>query len=319
MRIHEYASNGDCNGVHKELRKGVPVDSRDERDYTPLACAASSPQAGEDILQLLIKSGADVNAVVDERRNHSPLDLAARLGDVIKVQCLLDTGADINKVSPKGYTVLINVMYALHDDENLVQVADLLVKNGAQINCETEYGESPLSVASMRGRFDVVKYLLDAGADPSPLEWTPLMKAVALGTSQEVSLLLSDGTAIDGEDSVSRTPVQIAAQVGDARKAALLHEHGCKIDHSGENHETALTIAAANGHIEMMRWLIEHGADLEAVNRMDATALMIAAQSGQTACVELLLKGGGECQSQESIQRERNIINVLRAGRSAVD
>lgn len=292
MEIHRYASQGNCNGVHKELQKGVPVDSRDEQDYTPLACAAGRPEADVEILQLLIKSGADVNAVVGERQKHSPLELAACSGDLKKVQCLLDAGAGVNQVSLKGYTVLINIMYGLHDDENLLPVAELLVKNGAQIDCETEYGESPLSVASMRGRFDVVKYLLDAGAEESPLKWTPLMKAIVFGTVEDVSRLLNECAVRGGEDSYFRTPFHLAAQVGDIRKAELLFEDGCMIDQPGRTGDTALMIAVASGNTEIMCWLIEHGADLEAVNGMDATALMIAAQSGQTACVELLLKAG---------------------------
>ncbi|MDB5347068.1 MAG: ankyrin repeat protein [Schlesneria sp.] len=326
MQIHDYAAQGDLTGVRRELQSGIHVDARDEQDYTPLACAATSPQAGVEMLQLLITSGAEVNLAVNEQR-HFPLELVACSGDVTKVQFLLDAGADINNVSRKGHTVLFKIMYALEDDENLLSVADLLVKNGAQIDSETEYGESPLSMASIQGRFDAVRYLLDAGANSSLLKWTPLMMAVAMGSSKDVFLLLNDGAAIDGEDRFSRTPFQIAVQVGDVRKAALLHEYGCRVDHSGQNRETALTIAAANGHIEMMRWLIEHGADIEAVNGMNSTALMIAAQGGQTACVELLLEAGAVPnrknkfdESAKSMAANEQIVRLLtKAGEDFAD
>lgn len=45
MNIHEYASKGDYEGVRRELERGVPVDSRDGQNHTPLACAAGSPDA----------------------------------------------------------------------------------------------------------------------------------------------------------------------------------------------------------------------------------------------------------------------------------
>src|SRR5262249_11913977 len=158
------------NGVLKELGNGVSVDARDDRDYTALACAVKS-SAGTETLRLLIDAGADVNAAVDHSKSY-PVGMAACAGDLNKVRWLLDAGANINFVSPMGYTVLINVMYSLYDNENLLRVVDSLVTHGAKIDCETDYGESPLSVASIQGRFDAVKYLLDAGADPSPLKWT---------------------------------------------------------------------------------------------------------------------------------------------------
>src|SRR5687768_13478700 len=103
MRIHDYARRGDHDSLRGELQKGVPVDERDDRDYTPLACAARSSQADDAVMKLLIGWGADVNAAVDEAK-HTPLSLAACSGDLSKVNCLLEAGATVNRVSPKGYT-----------------------------------------------------------------------------------------------------------------------------------------------------------------------------------------------------------------------
>ena len=65
MGIHSYASHGDGNGVRGELAKGVPIDARDEQDYTPLAYAVSSAKPNGEALRVLIASEADVNAAVD--------------------------------------------------------------------------------------------------------------------------------------------------------------------------------------------------------------------------------------------------------------
>ena len=59
MRIHDCAARGNIDGVQAELRKGVPVDARDEKDFTPLARAAESLDADEHMLRLLIEAGAD--------------------------------------------------------------------------------------------------------------------------------------------------------------------------------------------------------------------------------------------------------------------
>ena len=291
MKIHDYASQGDREGVRNELSKEVFVDTRNEQDLTPLACAADSPHANEDMLRLLIDAGADVNAAVDRSKSF-PVGLAAGSGSLSKVQYLLNAGANVNCVAPKGYTVLINVMYSLCKSPMLVPMVELLVGHGAQIDCATNYGESPLGVASFQGRFDVVKYLLDAGADPSPLMWTELMEAIALGSCEDVERLLSGTSGLEDRDSCGRTPWLLVSFVGDVKKASGLYSVGVNLEERGRGGDTALMHCAARGNADMLCWLAEVGADIEAVNDAGNTALMLAAQAGSTACAELLLEIG---------------------------
>ncbi len=64
-------------------------------------------------------------------------------------------------------TALIKAIYALHAHDKLVPVVEWLVKNEVNIGRTTDYGEFPLGVSSRLGRFEVVRHLLEAGADPS--------------------------------------------------------------------------------------------------------------------------------------------------------
>ncbi|MCA9108751.1 MAG: ankyrin repeat domain-containing protein [Planctomycetaceae bacterium] len=293
MHIHSFASQGDCDGVRGELAKGVSVDTRDELNFTPLAYAAGSPDANEEMIRLLIDAGADVNAIVDHSRK-CPLGLAVCSGALEKAQVLSDSSADINFVSPQGYTVLIDVVHSLHDDETLVQIVEYLVSNGAEIDCESDYGESPLSVTSHLGRFDAVTYLLDAGADPTPLQWTKLMKAVASETCGEVQRQLDLGGRLDDRDRWDRTPWLLASIVGDVEKAKVIHSAGPNPDDRGRGGDTALMYCAARGHADMLNWLIQIGVAIEAVDEASNTALMLAAQMGHAECVSLLLQSGAD-------------------------
>lgn len=117
MDIHSYASHGDCSGVRGEPAKGVPVDAKNEQDYTPLACALKSDKPDEEVLTVLISSGADVNAAVDHSEK-SPIGIVACSGNIEVVQMFLEADANIQFQSPKGYTVLIDIMYALHDNDS---------------------------------------------------------------------------------------------------------------------------------------------------------------------------------------------------------
>ena len=290
MDIHDYTKFGDIEAVRRELANGTPVDARDDRDFTPLAYSASSSDSDGAMLKLLIDSGADVNAVVDGSKEY-PLGLAACSGSLEKVQLLADAGANVRFVTESGYTVLINIMYRLFNNERLVPMIELLLKLGAETDCVTGYGESPLSVSSHFGRFDAVETLLDAGADPSPLQWTQLMKAVALGTADEVETLLSlDGIRLDERDCWERTPWLLAAVVGDIDKAKLILAAGADLEDRERGGSTALAINATRGNVEMLSWLLDVGADVEAVENAENTVLMLAAQAGEADCVRLLLK-----------------------------
>lgn len=297
MKIHEYAAKGDCNGVRCELARQVAVDARDERDYTPLMIAVENA-ASDEMFQLLVESGANVNSTTDDGE-HTCLELAARTGNLSVAEYLLGCGADIHFQAPKGYSILLNTVFALHDNERLVPMIELLHRHGANSNSASEYGESPLSVASHLGRYDAVRYLLEIGTDPSSLCWTEFMRAVAIGTCDDVTNLLSARSVLHEQDRWDRTPWLLSIVARDLEKAKLLLAAGANINDQDRGGQTALMISATSGETAILLWLIEEGADVEATDGMGKTALMLAAQAGQTESVKLLLKNGADPYRQD--------------------
>jgi ankyrin repeat protein len=291
-KIHEYAAQGDLKGVQKELRQGVKVDARDDRDLTPLAAAAKSPDAGVEMLQLLLSAGANINAAVDSAMTF-PLALAAGSGDLAKVHCLLDAGANVNAATPHGYTPLIMV-FSSSKSERLLPVIDVLVKRGADIDALTSFSESPLTRAIAVGAIDALRYLLDAGAKTDQLIWTPLMMAIVRGNIDDVRSQLGDPQAMTARDSSRRTPWLLSALVGEVEKAKLLRAQGVDLEERGWMGDTALATCARQGHLDMARWLIEEGADVNSADDMGDTLLMSATQAGHVDCVELLLSAGAD-------------------------
>jgi ankyrin repeat protein len=301
MDIHKYAAVGDVAGVLSEIAKGVSVDCRDERDRTPLAVAARSSSATEEVMRILVEKGADVNAVVG-KPDHTPIGYAACSGSQQRVQILLDAGANLNYVTTSGYTVLIDTIYALNSEPELLPMLEYLLSKGVSLECETQYGESPLKTASFFGRFDAVRLLLDHGADPVRLQWTPLMKAVALGNAEDVKKLLDAGSVVSDRirDPSGRTVWLLAAFVGDIEKAKLLYEDGANLEERGRNGVTALIYCAQRNSRDMLDWLLGVGAAIDATDESGTSALIYAAENGTTDCLQSLLTAGANPNQSDS-------------------
>jgi Ankyrin repeats (3 copies)/Domain of unknown function (DUF3471) len=85
---------------------------------------------------------------------------AARKGDAAAVKEFLDKGVNVNAKTRYGATAL---SYAC--DKGHIEVVRLLIERGADVNSkDTFYGEVPLGWALSHGHVEVVKLLLEKGA-----------------------------------------------------------------------------------------------------------------------------------------------------------
>ncbi|MGB0747365.1 MAG: ankyrin repeat domain-containing protein [Magnetospiraceae bacterium] len=256
--------------------------------------AAGCPKAGPEILDCLVKAGADPNftEMVEEFTIGPALATAAQEGSLATVLWLLDHGADIAYQTREGYSALVHAAY--NRSEEGAAILDALIARGADLNLQTQYAESPLSIAAWSGRFSLIRQLLAAGADPAPLRWDALMRAVALGTAAECKAVLDGGAPRDGRDRWERTPFLLAAQTGDVDKAALLLKAGADPEAVSRLGHTALMEAVALNQAALAHWLLQRGASLDSPLSTAPTPLMIAAENGAVDCVHVLLNHGAD-------------------------
>jgi len=96
-------------------------------------------------------------------------------------------------------------------ETGLVPMARALVAAGAPVDglCHCEGGETPLWAAAIAGKTEMVRYLLDMGADPNVAAFrgaTPLHAAVQRGRHDVVPLLLAAGADAERRDAGGRRP-----------------------------------------------------------------------------------------------------------------
>lgn len=195
---------------------------------------------------------------------------------------------------------LLKKIYANEDD--LLDQEKKLVLAGADLNERTEYFETPLRVSSRLGRFDVVQYLFESGADPSHLHWTPIFHAIAYGGVHQVKACLDNNADLSARDTWERTPFLLAIQSGDTEKVNLLLNAGANISDTGRCGKTPLEYAIQMDDAKMLTFLIDKGCDFEAYNDFGYTPLIQAAEDGAISCVRSLLELGANIYRKERSQ-----------------
>lgn len=135
---------------------------------------------------------------------------------------------------------------------------------------ERDYvGSTPLLNAIAIGNLELVRFLIEQGADPNaPVDdgYTCLLTAVesdAADSTLVVAELIQAGADIHATGTNGWTPLHMAAARGYAEKARLLIGAGAEVNRRTEidASETPLMEAASMGHPEVVRLLLEHGAD----------------------------------------------------------
>jgi hypothetical protein len=111
----------------------------------------------------------------------------------------------------------------------------------------------------------------------APVEAQPLYHAASSGSVDIVRWLLNVGADPNAPASDGTTAVWVACEHGHAPVLELLREHGADMLASDQDGTSPALIAAGSGHADVVRWLHESGVDLRAPGHIydaDYTALV---------------------------------------------
>lgn len=115
--------------------------------------------------------------------------------------------------------------------------SQILLDHGAGINTHSnEFKESALTLACYKGHLDMVRFLLEAGADQ------------------------------EHKTDEMHTALMEASMDGHVEVARLLLDSGAQVNMPTDSFESPLTLAACGGHVDLAMLLIERGANIEEVN-----------------------------------------------------
>jgi len=140
----------------------------------------------------------------------------------------------------------------------------LIEKDPDQANTYSVDGFTPLGLASFFGHTELVKMLLDKGANPNiaannQFKVTPLHSACAISNYDIAEILIKNGANVNAKQMQNVTPLHSAAHNGQSKLVNLLIENGADINSKMENGQTPLFMATEKEFKETIELLKKNG------------------------------------------------------------
>jgi serine/threonine-protein phosphatase 6 regulatory ankyrin repeat subunit B len=260
-------------------------------------------------VKTLIAGKVNVNETGPQRI--TAVHIASEKGLAEILAALIEAGAKFDQADERQ-------MRPLHFAAN-AGIARMLIAEGAKVDSPMP---SPLYMATMAGKSDVVRELVRANATVQDSHGAEMLNwATFAGQIEVVKVLFEQReakTLLNARNVYSPLHVTASGTFGGMNSpeavtpkrrldiAKLLVEKGADVNarwganvnpQSGAAHmidTTPLMFASSQGDIEMVKFLIDQQADAKAANASGQTALHFAAQHGHRSVVELLLNANAD-------------------------
>ena len=182
-----------------------------------------------------------------------------------------------------------------------LEVVRILVEQGADMAVQDNNKKTPLHLASDEGRLDVARFLVEHGADATALDIdgrVPLHLASLGGHVEVVRFFIEHGVDPTTQAYDGRTPLHWASIKGSMDVVRLLIERGSDVTARATDGRTPLYVASEEGNAKITRFLLEHGADAAAVSYDGWTPLHVVASYGYVEIACILIEYGADVSAQ---------------------
>ncbi|KAJ6566485.1 ankyrin repeat-containing domain protein [Mycena capillaripes] len=281
------AHYGHIEMVQLLMRFGADINARLGGTFFDTVLQSALAGEQEVVAQFLIDHGADVNA--EGGFYGTALRAAAEYGLESFVILLLELGADINAwEGPRTGTALQAASEAGHES-----VVRLLIEKGANVNAEAFWPGTALQAASYHGHEPIVRLLLERDADknlPGGKYRKALQNASINGKDSIVNILIEKGAEVnaEGPGNWPESPLKAASYGGHISTVQLLIDNGAEVNAQAYRCGTALQMAAKEGHEGVVQLLISNGAAVNARGGLHGTALHVASYTDKEPVVRVL-------------------------------
>ena len=293
------AVHGACRGNHDEcLTLLLSYVKTTQVDFGILLseCVHANHVACTEVLLQHWKSVCNNEVFVPHVSKHSTGQSAgvcpAMWSDPAVCRVLIDAGADVQR-KDDGNSPL---HYACVS--GALDVVKMLVEAGAEVHATDYQGRTCLTLVAECGHTDTVRYLvgLPVVEINHGNNYTALHCAVEKRCTDVVRVLIDAGADIEIKNNSGRSPLHTACESGALDVVKMLVEAGAGVRVANAEGATCLNLAAIFRHTETVRYLV--GLPEVDVNHRDEaneTALYCAARNSHTTdMVRVLIDAGAD-------------------------
>lgn len=280
--------------ILEELQK-VEVDLQGKAAQQLQSCLDCSDFAASKMMERETPDGCELSP---EEKDFSDTDVDTARPIPTKKSC--------DNVSPAASTFSLDKTSCVSDDcDNIFDVN----------SCTEANSDTALTLASAGGHVDLVKFLINRGADLEHRDkkgFTALILAATAGHVHIVNELLDAGANIESQSERTKdTPLSLACSGGRLYVVQTLVERGANIEHRNVSDYTPLSLAASGGYVRIIELLLHSGAEINSRtgSKLGISPLMLAAMNGHKDAVLTLLDMGADINAQ--IETNRNTALTL--------
>ena len=185
---------------------------------------------------------------------------------------------------------------------DLDAVKKILEQDPVLVNQDDQYEWRPIFHAGLRRRYDVVKYLIDCGADLAAHDGYVIHYAGQVRDNKEIISLLVEYGALDAHtkpsSEIARQFIYAVFLVNVGRVNAMLRDNPKLVQERYARGDTALHHAARNGDLKIVEQLVSSGGDVNAVADQGHFPLYCAAGHGHVETTQYLVENGADLQAR---------------------
>jgi len=302
-QLLDAAGRGDTALVVELLKAGLDVNSGDSIGTTALMRAVRGCHL--ETIRALLDLGADLSpenslgytattvAVINagywikprhlSQPDPNPLELllaaggrlrlreAVLMNDVGLARARLEAGDDVDT----GAGTYEGPMLKVAAEEGYLDIVDLLIEFGANLEAMDDLGQRALLSAARDGRVEAVRHLLDAGAEIDAVDWSgqsALSNAAIEDHHELVDLLLGRGARRGIVDALALRDIALFTTLLDEKIRAWTDDVESDeddrdeprprydVDLLSDGRERLAIVAAGRGDVEITRILLDRGA-----------------------------------------------------------
>jgi ankyrin repeat protein len=187
----------------------------------------------------------------------------------------------------------------------------MLTENVTNINLRNDRGQTALHKASRRGDIDIIRIILNHGADVDTQDdggSTPLHLVISSAPfwdkEQAVGVLLEHGANINLRNHEGQTALHEAIRCSSIITMHLILKHSPDVNALDNNSSTPLHLAISDVHFwdveEAVGLLLERGANINLRNGQGQTALHKASLRCHTDIIGIILNHGADVDAQDN-------------------